>query len=356
MQSFGTMNQKKLNKKVLVGVVGYKSEKHIKQCIMSVLEQSHPNIETIYLDNYCQDKAISIVKNNFKTIKCISSPENLGYGRSHNLLMSNYDYDYYLPLNPDVVLDPDFISEALSHFDEANAFLGAINGLVLFLNGTLKTECIYSCGHIMHKDRRIDNFNSGKNTKDVNIETRPLFGPNGACPLLKKEMIIDISINGHFFDPIFFMYGDDIDIGWRMSKAGWWTSFSPSCKAWHMIGGSNPFQSKTIRAEYIANRYILLLKNDNIYLFLRDLPFILFLEIFFFVIHSIKRPSFMLDFFSAMIKVVKYTPYALRSRKMTIKRIDLPSEKKLIEKNYIERILTLIMRQSSRKQNLSTFK
>lgn len=345
-----------MNKKVLVGIVGYKSEQYIYDCITSILKQTYPSIQIVYFDNYGLDKAVSIVQSNFKNVICIRSSENLGYGRSHNWIINNHEFDFYMPLNPDVILSPDFLTEAVKALHSTQDKIGSVNGLVLHLKGEDRTEVIYSCGHIMHKDRRIDNLFSGMKTTEVDLRSRRVFGPNGACPLLKKEAIQDISIDNQFFDPLFFMYGDDIDIGWRMSKAGWKTVFSPQCKAWHSIGGSNPFQNRKIRSEYIANRYILIMKNDRLSIFLKDLPYILFIESFFFLIHSIKRPAFAIDFIFALFKVIKSAPYAFKTRKNILNRSTLKEEKGFIEKNYSERVKSLYMRQSSKRRNLSTFR
>ncbi|KMQ51111.1 Glycosyl transferase, group 2 [Chitinispirillum alkaliphilum] len=341
--------------KVLVGIVGYKSEDHIFACIESVLAQTYKNIEIIYYDNYGLDNALDIVQTNFPQVKCVKSDSNLGYGKAHNWIINNYEFGFYMPLNPDLILSEDFISNCYGEI-QGDPTIGAINGILYHLKDGKKTSVVYSCGHIMQRDRRIDNLHYGIDVSGKDITSRFVFGPNGACPLLKKEMIRDVEVNKSFFDPAFFMYGDDFDIGWRMSKAGWKTLFSPHCKAWHIIGGSEPFKNRKIRVDYIANRLILILKNERFFLFLRDLPLILIIELFFLLVLSLKRPAFIIDYISGIKKFLFHIPYAIRLRKQIRTRTSLRDEINFYEKNYLSRFVTLVQRQIIKGRNLSHVK
>jgi|GEM_PF-3525931 len=342
--------------KILIGIVGYKSENHIFNCLKSVVNQSHKNFDVVYFDNFGADKALNIVSEHFPQVKCIKSTKNLGYGNSHNVIMSEYNYDFYMPLNPDVILEPNFLTEALTVFQKSKEQIGAVNGIILFGDNENKTDLIYSCGHIMHKDRRNEDMHNGMKITEADISPRFIFGPNGACPLFKKEMIIDISVRGNLFDKFFFMYGDDVDVGWRISKAGWKTAFVPECKAWHSVGGSKPFENRKVRAEYIANRYILILKNDSLVLFLRDIPFIILIEILFFSIQTLKHPAFIIDFLCATLKVIKMIPYAMYTRKEITCRTNLQLQSHFIEKKYLQRLKRFVMRQTAKSRNLSNLK
>lgn len=341
-----------MQKKVLVGVVGFNSSDTITSCLQSVFQQDYKNIKVIYYDNFSQDQSVSIVLSNFPSVECIQHKRNIGYGNAHNFIIENYEFDYYMPLNPDVILQRDFIRNAVDFYTESTSQIGAVNGLIYHLNDGEKTDTIYSCGHIMHRDRRIDNLFYGQTFSEVEIAQRIVFGPNGACPVLSREMINAVSAQGHFFEPLFFMYGDDIDVGWRMVRTGWVTVFLPECKAWHSIGGSRPFRNRKIRIEYIANRYLLILKNDHLILFLRDFPIIFLVEVIFICIHMTKRPGFLFDLLGAFVKVFRHLVFFILSRKgpYPIKKMDT-----YIEKKTWSRLKRLLYRQTKQKNMLKTF-
>jgi GT2 family glycosyltransferase len=294
-----------------------------------------------------------MVRKAYPKIEIKASPVNIGFGNAHNAILRGRAFDYYLPLNPDIVLAEDFLEKALSAFGKTGERLGAVNGLILYLDGATRTDRIYSCGHVLYRDRRIENLHYGKVVSDAGADReQEIFGPNGACPVLKRSMIDDIALNGNLFEPSFFMYGEDFDLGWRMIAAGWSTHFIPACKAWHAVSGSKPFTSRKIRVEYIANRYLVLLRNDTLGSFILDLPIFLAVEIFFFVIHAIRRPAFVLDFIKAMNKVRRHANEMLQHRST---RMNNGKRHAVFSRGTASRLLTLVSRQVQRKKRFKSF-
>jgi GT2 family glycosyltransferase len=327
--------------KVLIGVVGYNSIELLDKCLCSAVEQTWKNIEIMYFDNASTDGSVALVKEKFTAITCIQNPDNIGFGPAHNKIILSNEYDFYIPLNPDVILDNDFVNKAIQCFHSAAQPLGAVNGLVCYLKNGVKSGQIYSCGHLMFRDRRIHDMYRGDLVSDIEIKNRYIFGPNGACPVLSQKMISSLLINGYFYEPVFFFTGDDIDVSWRMARKGWKCLFSPELRAWHAAGSTKKYWSLKIRVEYIANRYLVILRNDHLLLFLKDSFIIIPVDILYFLLNILKRPSFILVILMSIMKVSKYFFYILKSRRQTMSRLALIELNSLFEGDYFHRIIYL---------------
>jgi len=247
----------------------------------------------------------------YPNIQVIKGKENIGFGRAHNIIIKSSKLksnDWYLCLNPDVLLDKDYIQRMLTasstkKFDWAT-------GALLFQN---KTN-IYSVGHALIKSGYNINIGYGLKKSNQLLTSREVFGASGAAAMYSHKLIHALSSNGHFFDPTMFMYSEDIDIDWRAQLSGFHCWVVGDAVAYHR--GSNP--TPLLRAYTIVNRYVSVVKNA----FLADLLFyntpIIIGHLLFRVFTTPKLGIWMLYHF------LKALPHALLSRtKPTISKHDM---------------------------------
>ncbi len=337
--------------KILVGIVTYNSSKHITQCLEYLMSQKLAPYRIIVIDNASSDNTLEVL-NNFihPIIEIWPQKSNLGFGNAHNrILASVEDWDFYCPLNPDCFLDPLFFYEAFAtfqHFSSNTPYLGAINGLTLFYKNGHFSDQIFSRGHQFYQERRTESLDIGRDRTTLLLDDELIYGPNGACPLFSRAMYNALQFeNGALFEPLFFMYSEDEDLCWRMKKAGWQTAFSHQAIAWHIGGGSHPTLFRSVRSDSIANRYLTIIRNDRIIDFIRDFPIILFVEICFIVLNSIRRPRFLIDYFCAIKKVVRHCVYM---RKRTTPLAQSVTRADLYAKFDLKRFKSLFFRHSKR--------
>jgi GT2 family glycosyltransferase len=171
--------------------------------------------------------------------------------------------------------------------------VGAVSGKLLFMTRAGdKTDQIYTTGHLLTRSRAP--VNRGYKQKDVgqleNLEM--IFAANGAAPLYRREMLEDVSINDDFFCEDFFMYGEDHDLGWRAQLQGWKCAYAPKAIGYHVGFGSGAIRNFYIRSQFTRNRYLTLIRNDQLLDFVIDLPYILAYELIwqaYTLFHSPKR-------------------------------------------------------------------
>jgi GT2 family glycosyltransferase len=88
-------------------------------------------------------------------------------------------------------------------------------------------------------------------------------------------MMDDLAVGGEFWENLFFMYGDDLDIDWRAAMRGWKCLYWPAALAYHVGSGTRALKRDRVYAMFVAHRYLMVLKNDRPADLARDAPWFL---------------------------------------------------------------------------------
>lgn len=283
---------------VSIIILTYNGEEYISDCLNSVLNQSYNNIEIIVIDNASKDKTVEILRNfQFPKIKIIANKKNLGFGAGHNVGIKESRSalpEFILCLNQDIVLDKDFIFEAIEVFKKGSK-IGAVQGKLLQRTMNSEQRTIDTTGLIIFKNRQV--VNRGQGEKDIGQyeKIEEIFGADGAAPVYRREALEDVKIfNSEYFDEDFFAYKEDIDLSWRLRLYGWKIVYNHKSIAWHKRKTKGKekkgkqiidiIQSRKELPPYIQyysfkNQRLMQIKNELPWLFLKHLPWILSREI-----------------------------------------------------------------------------
>lgn len=240
---------------VYVGVVTYNSAKYILACIDALARQTYTNVRIIVFDNHSVDAIESLVKR-YPSVRFIRSSINLGFGGGHNAIIRETKpgaNDYYVALNPDAQLQSTYI---------ANLVKSAQAHKAGWITGKLRKSAtvLYSAGHAMLRDGYAYNIGFGCIDHGQYDTAREVFGAPGAAAMYRGLLIRALSRKGAFFDPLLFMYYEDVDIDWRAQLAGFHCWYEPTAIAEHP-GGVFP---RYLEAEVLSNRFISIIKNASL--------------------------------------------------------------------------------------------
>ncbi|MDZ4664519.1 MAG: glycosyltransferase family 2 protein [Bacteroidota bacterium] len=251
--------------KLVISIVTWNSAESIEACIASVLAQTFTEYDLFVLDNASTDDTrLVIEKLNNGKIKFIRSKKNSGFCEGHNQVINSTKSEFVLLVNPDIILQPDYVEKALDTMMEKNN-TGTVCGLLAQSND--QNAVIDSAGLMRLPSGIMSLIDHGKRTNEVELKKKEVFGADGALPLYRRAMIDHVSINGNFFDELFFAHKEDWDVSWRSSIYGWKTIFDPNCKAVHprVFKPGNRKVRKTmsdqIKIDAVKNQMILLKKN-----------------------------------------------------------------------------------------------
>ncbi len=224
-------------------------------------------LKILIYDNGSTDGSAAWVRENWPEAALFTGSENLGFAEANNQLIEAGFADRavtaYLALNSDALLEPDFFETVMPSLESAQK-TGAVQPLVLRLDDSMKpTGKIDTTGIIWNPhDGLFLDRHAGEPVEHAPQMTGPVFGPNAAVAVYSRECLESVWEPHGWFDRRFFAYYEDVDLAWRMRRAGWETVFIPSAKAYHRRYGSSRSGQEQEKLLY-RNRLWLHLKNEG---------------------------------------------------------------------------------------------
>jgi len=176
-------------------------------------------------------------KNNYKIFR---EENNLGFAKAYNKIINlslKEGNNLLLMLNPDVLLDVNFIKEILFAFNNKKD-VAVLAPKILYwdFKNNKKTNIIDSCGVSLNRSHYFFDINQGKEDFGNNKDIKEVFGFTGAGALLNLRELVKVAYNKEyleFFDELMFMYKEDIDLSYRLQILGAKIFFVPRAIMYH---------------------------------------------------------------------------------------------------------------------------
>lgn len=272
-----------------IHIVTYNSSEHIDDCLEAVIKQSYPINQIVIIDNASKDNTLEKLQKWSSRIHLVKNTKNNGFAGGHNQAIRMTDSDYCLILNPDVVLDKDYVLKTIEAIENTPR-TGSATGKLLFKADPKRID---STGLIINKARRA--FDRGAHQpSDQYDQVEEVFGVSGAAAMYSREMINDISLDGEFFDEDFFAYKEDVDVAWRAQLLGWKAVYEPSAVAYHERGwkeGGRSSKALFVRRLSYINRYKMMVKNDTTAIILKHIVPLFVYECLSFAYALVREPK-----------------------------------------------------------------
>jgi len=305
--------------KVSVIIVTAGKGDYLWPCLDSVKRQTCPALEIIVISNSVNQDFTQQARTNYPEVNLFSSPKNLFYCQALNQGIEISRGDFILCLNDDVILDKNFITEAIKGFSQ-DPRVGMVSGKILRRDG----ETIDSTGLFLSYWRTAKERGYGCRDRGQFEGGGYIFGVNGAAAFYRKVMLDQIKEGQEYFDSDYHIFYEDLDIAWRAQNFGWKGYYIPKAIAYHIRGGTvrqgkgmdkryaRHFLSDDLHFDLFKNRYLTIIKNETFLGFLLHLPFIVTYDIFVW--------SYLLIFKFSVVKIIlsKRIPISPTFRKRTL--------------------------------------
>lgn len=222
----------KMQPQISIIIVNYNSGVYVVDCVQSLQKQEAVNFEIIVVDNASQDDSVKLLKKELcQNIQLIESSENLGFGRANNLAVSKAQGEYLLLLNPDTVIDAPYALRTLIDTLKSNPKVGMLGPAIVEPRKNkqvLPRNTYPSAKHLKYTDK----------FKGLPGSIAWLLG---ACLLFRRSVFNEIK----GFDPDYFLYGEDADIGLKVRLAGYEIAYCDTVKITH-VSGVSEFGANTL--------------------------------------------------------------------------------------------------------------
>lgn len=226
-------------------IVNYNVSAFLQQCLYAVQKASAQNIEveTFVVDNNSIDNSVEMVKEQFPHVKLIENSENMGFAYACNQAIRQSAGKYVLLLNPDTVISDDSLT--LCHkFMDNNLNIGALGVKMIDGKGNFLPESkrslpnakssfykIFGLSALFPKSKKFGQYQL--RYLDEN-EIHDIEVLSGAYMFMRKSVLDEVGL----LDENFFMYGEDIDLSYRIVKAGYKNVYFPKTTIIHYKGKS----------------------------------------------------------------------------------------------------------------------
>lgn len=214
-------------------IVSYNVRHYLLQCLRSVKRASRDiDTEIIVIDNHSRDGSADYVRAHCQGVNLIESNHNLGFSRANNIGIRQSTGDYILLLNPDTIVAENTLESVLSFMDNHPKAGGA--GVMMYkADGSVAKEsrrglpspatAFYKmCGlcNLYPRNRRFGKYYMGYLPWD---SPQKIEVVSGAFFMIRRRALLQTGL----LDEDFFMYGEDIDLSYRLLQAGWENWYLP---------------------------------------------------------------------------------------------------------------------------------
>jgi GT2 family glycosyltransferase len=224
--------------KLSIVIVNYNVRYFLELCLLSV-QKASKNIESeiIVVDNVSSDGSCEMLVQNYPDVQLIQNTKNVGFSKANNQGVAKAKGEYVLILNPDTVVS-ETTFEKMLHFADQKINVGAIGAQLVDGAGVFLPESKRGIPTLKATFFKLTGLNAKKGTyynhgldKDDNGQVEILVG---AFMMLKKSVYQEIG----GFDEDYFMYGEDIDLSFRLLKKGYQNYYFGATKTIHFKGES----------------------------------------------------------------------------------------------------------------------
>lgn len=235
--------------KLSIIIVNYNTYELTKQTINSIVEKEHPfQYEILLVDNASSDGSIERLQEEFTSyiyqgiLQVFINKTNLGFAKANNIGMKIAKGEYILLLNSDTVINENCLELCLAQIKK-DIKIGALGCKVVLSDGTLDHACkrgfptpkasLYYLLKLHKKNPiKYGQYDALHLHEDETGEVDCLMG---AFMLMPKNVLDKVGL----LDEDFFMYGEDINLCYRIKKAGFKILYYPKAQITHYKGGSS---------------------------------------------------------------------------------------------------------------------
>ncbi len=222
--------------KTAVVILNWNGKPFLEKFLPSALKYS-TSASIIVADNNSSDDSISFVKSNYPSIRIIEIAKNGGYSKGYNTALSQIDAEYYVLLNSDIEVTPNWLEPVLKLMDSDKSIAACQPKILDFYNKDYFEYAGAAGGYIDYlgypfcKGRIFNTLEKDNGQYNDNYE---IFWATGACLFVRASDYK--SIKG--LDDDFFAHLEEIDLCWRLKSAGHKIYYCGESHIYHVGGGT----------------------------------------------------------------------------------------------------------------------
>jgi len=259
--------------KVAIAILNWNGRTLLEKFLPDVLKNVPAYAEVYVIDNASADDSVSIISSKFPSVKIIQNANNYGFAKGYNEGLKKIDADYFVLLNSDVQVTPNWIEPVVALLESDKTIAACQPKL---LNYNVRDEFEYAGGGGGYLDKwgypfcRGRIFNSFEKDNGQYNDTREIFWASGACLFMRAKVYNEAG----GLDEDFFAHMEEIDLCWRIRNLGYKIMYCPDAVVYHVGAGTLAKMNPRKTFYNFRNNLLMICKNNapgflGIKLFLR---------------------------------------------------------------------------------------
>jgi GT2 family glycosyltransferase len=250
-----------MNPSVAVVILNWNGKAFLEQFLPSIMRSEYDNLKIVVGDNASTDDSVAFVKANFPSIEIITNDINYGFAGGYNRILERVEADYYILLNSDVEVVPNWIKPVIDLM-EADPQIAAAQPKIKSYHSKNQFEYAGAAGGFLDIYAfpfcRGRIFNVYEEDQKQYQEQKEIFWASGAAFFIKSKYWKETG----GLDADLFAHMEEIDLCWRLKNLGYKIMYCPNAEVYHVGGGTlqteNPFKT------YLNFRNNLIIMQKNL--------------------------------------------------------------------------------------------
>jgi GT2 family glycosyltransferase len=245
---------------VAVVILNWNGLRFLQQFLPGVLQTRYQALQIVVADNASADGSVEWLRQHHPQVHIIKNPGNEGFARGYNLALQQVKADYYVLLNSDVEVTPDWVDPVIELM-ERQPEIAACQPKILSWHQKSQFEYAGAAGGWIDRygfpfarGRVMDHCEADESQYE---DAAPVFWATGAALFIKAAAYHEVG----GLDDYFFAHQEEIDLCWRLQRAGHRVYVCPQSVVYHVGGGTLPQGNPRKTFLNFRNNLIMLSKN-----------------------------------------------------------------------------------------------
>lgn len=251
--------------KVSIVILNYNGQRFLEEFLPSVIANSAGH-QIIVADNASTDNSLTFLREHYPDIRVIALPKNGGFAGGYNAALNQVVSEYYVLLNSDIEVTPNWIEPMLDMLEQ-NPKIAGVQPKVLSYHNRDTFEHAGASGGFLDRNyfpfcrgRLVSTFEKDKGQYDSPLE---IFWATGAALMIRSSVYHEVG----GLDERFFAHMEEIDLCWRAKHLGYSFMVQPASLVYHVGGGTLTYMSPFKTYLNFRNSLYMITKNHDGILF-----------------------------------------------------------------------------------------
>ncbi len=245
-----------------VVILNYNGLEYLKQFLPGVKEHLGKNHNIVIADNASTDDSLKFLSEEHPKIQVVKLDKNYGFAGGYNKALEAVEADYYVLLNSDIEVDNDWVSPIVNHMEADKTIACAQPGIMSWHEHN-KLEYAGAAGGFIdilgYPFCRGRILETTEEDEGKYKDEREVFWATGAAMVIRSALFKNVG----GFDEWFFAHQEEIDLCWRLKRAGYKVMVYPEHKIFHVGGGTLSYSNPRKTFLNFRNSLAMLLKNES---------------------------------------------------------------------------------------------